>query len=77
MDPQAALNQIRVLVSAIRERIDGSETDDIDTMDPDDLTTIVEDANELVDTFAGLDAWMTRQGFLPASWAEGRDGPRG
>lgn len=72
MDPQAALNQIRVLVSAIRERIDGSETDDIDTMDPDDLTTIVEDANELVDLFDGLDQWMARGGFLPSDWAAGR-----
>lgn len=74
MDPEAALKEIRDLVEAIRERIDEHDGDDVDTMDPDDLVTIAEDANALVDRFEGLDAWMSRGGFLPASWSEGRGG---
>lgn len=70
MDPEAALKQIRSLVESIKECID--EHDDINNMDRDNLEALAGEADELVNTFDGLDQWMSRGGFLPRSWAEGR-----
>ena len=71
MDPEAALREIRTAVAALKERFDASDQD-FEHMDPDELVTIAEDTNELLDLIDGLDQWMSRGGFLPTSWAQER-----
>lgn len=75
MDPEAVLNEIRSNAEAIRVEIDENPAEDFEDMDKADLVSIAQTANDLINAFAGLDAWLTRQGFLPASWAVGRKTP--
>jgi len=53
MDPDAALDAIRSMVSDV---LAGENGDADDTLDM------------LAETFRGLDEWLSRGGFLPAAW---------
>lgn len=53
MDPSATLTEIRRLVA---EGMDGSDAELFDRM------------SELLDSFDGLDGWLSRGGFLPEAW---------
>lgn len=56
MDPNKALEEIR---SMCREVFP----------DPEDGYTVdLEKAAEMIETFEGLDAWLTRGGFKPKDW---------
>lgn len=57
MDPNAALERIRDL----RQQFDAAERDGLNT-------TALYLAQELSETIEGLDAWLTRGGFLPDDW---------
>lgn len=67
MDPDAALTRIREGLEAMRETIDS--VDDVVELSIDQARTLVAELSEVADTFDGLDTWLARQGFLPASWA--------
>lgn len=65
MDPEAALTRIRELAAEIINM-----SDEIDEFDS--FGHVDEEANELAETFQGLDEWITKGGFLPKDWR--RDG---
>lgn len=56
MDPNTALTNLRNLVARIEHLLDA----DHDVEDS--------DLSELVDTFYGLDQWISKGGFLPRAW---------
>lgn len=58
MDPNAALSQIRRIVSKYARRGGSAMTD--------------HDAGVLFDAVEALDGWLSNGGFLPAHWAKGR-----
>lgn len=61
MDPTETLKRIRGLVSMLTElRMDASCDD------------VAEDGEELASAVNELDEWLSRGGFLPRQWAEGR-----
>lgn len=61
MDPDEALNELRVLAYVAQTILDGGEVGEWHiTM------------SALIETFQGLDDWMSRGGAMPASWARYR-----
>jgi hypothetical protein len=61
MDPTETLKRIRGLVSSLTElRMDASCDD------------VAEDGEELASAVNDLDEWLSRGGFLPRQWTEGR-----
>lgn len=63
MDPNEALRMIRELVDATAADLDDEHAADV----TDDVERSGR-ATELVDTFRGLDEWLSRGGFLPTEW---------
>ena len=61
MDPNAALIALRRLIDALAFQIE-----------PDTGLVDLDDASELVDTFHGLDQWLSKGGFLPSEWDGGK-----
>jgi len=67
MDPNAALENIRSLITSIVESIDSNDGDDGtgDAVSPD-----MDDVSMLCDTFSGLDRWLSNGGFKPREWSK-------
>lgn len=64
MDPNAALIRIRALIESLTDVADFSD-------DPGERWFAIQgELSELVDTWNGLDEWLTRGGFLPGSWGK-------
>lgn len=61
MDPDAALEHLRELCDDFDHATDPIEQGQI--------------ASELVDTFQGLDGWLSRSGFPPKPWQRGEARP--
>lgn len=59
MDPNAALEEIRLLQVQILERLNKGQYGGC----------LPDLAAELVDKIEGLDGWLTKGGFLPDAWA--------
>lgn len=64
MDPNETLRQIRDLVDHIRQLSD-TETEDVDTV-------LALNGVALASYVRALDEWLSRGGFLPQPWIEGR-----
>ena len=60
MDPNAALNNLRLHIEQLKKLIDSDESPENE-----DLECL---ANDVVDNFEGLDNWLSNGGFLPKSW---------
>lgn len=77
MDPNAALENLRTILEELTAVLaqTGAEEDDADEGDEDLARAALDlsDLSELCDTFAGLDAWLARGGFLPTAWARRRE----
>ncbi len=56
MDPQATLNQLRELVTEVRQS------------DAFNLEQLAGLAIDLANNVEALDGWLSRGGFLPSSW---------
>lgn len=65
MDPDQALSRLLEL----SERIINGSPKDLD------WPSLVVQAEELAETFVGLDEWLRRGGFLPKAWSRGRAAP--
>jgi hypothetical protein len=61
MDPDTALEDLHTLMYIATTLLDGGEVGDV-------MGTL----SSIVDTFNGLDTWLSNQGFLPRQWAKGR-----
>ena len=59
MDPDAARRRLVQL----SERLVQGDAEDLD------WTALQATANELAETFLGLDEWLQKQGFLPRAWS--------
>jgi len=64
MDPDEALRRCRQLAAETAAMVDYSSKLRTQASE----SRIIERANELADTFQGLDQWLTRGGFLPQPW---------
>ena len=53
MDPNEALRRLRALVATIRGSMNHYDHRQVD---------------DLIETFDALDDWLTKGGFLPATW---------
>jgi hypothetical protein len=65
MDPDTTLTIIRQTRAEIRRRIADGETTDISGPLEEAMTVLAQATED-------LDNWLSRGGFLPAAWAEGR-----
>ena len=65
MDPDAALARIRELAAEIIQIFDDDES----------YEYAEAEANEIAETFQGLDNWIKGGGFLPKDWRR-KDGQR-
>jgi hypothetical protein len=63
MDPNANLDEQRVIVARMHARLDGGEVFD---------NTVAQrlDGERLADLMLALDDWIVGGGFLPASWQQ-------
>ncbi len=63
MDPNAALERIRELIESLTRAADSSE-------DPGERWFAIRgELSELVDTWNGLDGWLSKGGFPPRPWS--------
>jgi hypothetical protein len=68
MDPNEALKRLREIMPRLQAWAEAEEW----SIAPSDLTQHDTDLAEVVETFEGLDQWLSKGGFLPADWAVGR-----
>jgi hypothetical protein len=68
VDPNAALARIRHLCGLLSDATDGPVNPLTDAARDEYQRQQLEWAEELAQTFEGLDGWLTRKGFLPAQW---------
>jgi hypothetical protein len=71
MDPNEALKRLREIMPRLREWAEREEW----PVDPTSLTNHDADLLEVVETFEGLDNWVSRDGFLPDDWKADEDKP--
>jgi hypothetical protein len=64
MDPDAALEAIRERLRELTDELDGIDPTDV----TDELQAAIRLADELVELTKGLDQWLSTSGFLPAAW---------
>lgn len=59
MDPNEALRNCRRIANSLVEKMDADE----------DLESLpVHKVNQLIESFQGLDQWLSKKGFLPKDW---------
>jgi hypothetical protein len=61
MDPDVALDDIREAIAEFEE------------LSEDNFVDALRLADKIVETFTGLDEWLSKSGFLPADWQRHRD----
>lgn len=59
MDPNAALEEARELSAQIQKDFENDKVSEYD-------------ANRLAELFQALDGWLSKSGFLPSAWKDGR-----
>ena len=64
MDPDAALANIRSVISALDNAINNEGLPDVQRLVDTDFSDIM----LLVDSFQALDEWLGQRGFLPRDW---------
>ena len=60
MDPNVALENLRNAISSLDDSFNLGEACD------------TYDIEQVIDSFAALDYWMRKGGFIPKDWAENR-----
>jgi len=69
MDPNGNLEEQRRLADVIRDAAGAGP------MSRAEVDAFIERAARLAELVEAMDEWLSRQGFLPASWAVGRKTP--
>jgi len=64
MDPDVALEELRVAMQRVKEVFANYENSSVDPL--------VGAAKDLLDRSENLDEWMTKGGFLPSAWNKNR-----
>lgn len=61
MDPNETLGRLRTLAAKVIHEADTN----------DNVTDLESEASDLAESFQALDAWLSKQGFLPDAWKRG------